>query len=324
MDVRLLVKAVGFFLLVLIGIPGNMYILLKFAVVRVMEKKLLPANIILMVLSLVNLLIVISRVIPQYLHAIGVENLLDDTKCKVFVYTYRVSRAMSICTTSLLSCHQCILIAPKVKLWASLKQKVTHNIWKIILIILLVNLVLYRTSLMYVHSKKNATTSPYTLHLVYCDTDYLNYINYITNGIVFASRDFLFVGMMAMASSYIVYTLLHHEKSIRGMRSSDKAHGKSVEYKASRAVILLVTLYVLLFGFDNSMWMYTLTLSNVKPDMNDVRIALACSYSAMSPVVIIATNPKLHIKQKFALWSRLLLFNHQRCTEKSIHVECVS
>uniref|UniRef100_A0A8C5MF00 Vomeronasal type-1 receptor n=1 Tax=Leptobrachium leishanense TaxID=445787 RepID=A0A8C5MF00_9ANUR len=315
--------SVGFFLLVLIGIPGNVYILLKFLIVRLIEKKLLPTNIILMVLSLSNLLIVISRVIPQYLHATGVENLLDDTKCKMFVYTYRVSRAMSICTTSLLSCHQCILIAPKIKLWIYLKQKVTQNVWKILLIILSANLIVYRTSLMYANSNNNATVSPYALRLVYCNTDYLNYINYISNGIVFAFRDFLFVGLMALASSYIVYTLICHERSIKGIRSSDKTEKRSVEYKASRSVIMLVTLYVLLYGFDNSMWIYTLTLSNVKPDMNDIRIALACSYSALSSIVMIATNPKLQHKTKMAFCNRFFLWNQQSYTEKNIQINCI-
>ncbi|KAM4795746.1 olfactory receptor class A-like protein 1 [Rhinophrynus dorsalis] len=293
MDIQLIIKAIGFILLAVIGIPGNLYILVKFAFIKIIEKKLLPANAILMVLALMNLLIVFSRIILQYLNAIGVENFLDDSKCKFFVYTYRVSRAMSICTTSLLSCHQCILIAPKTRVWFFLKQKVTQNILLITFAVLVINLILYRTSIMYAIVQKNSTTSPYKLRLVYCDMDYLTYNNYIVNGAIFASRDFIFVVLMTLASTYIVYVLVCHERSIKGKRSSDRAQGKSAEYKASRAVILLVILYVILFGFDNSMWIYTLTLSNVTPDMNEARIALACSYSALSPIVIIATNPKL-------------------------------
>ncbi|OCT94297.1 olfactory receptor class A-like protein 1 [Xenopus laevis] len=292
MNILLYFKAVGFFLMALIGIPGNVYILFKFAIIKVTEKKLLPTNTILMVLAFMNLLIVFSRIILQFLNAIGIENFMDDSKCKFFIYTYRVGRAMSICSTSLLSCYQCIIIAPQTRLWAYLKQKATQNVLLITTAILLVNLI-YRTSLMYAIVKKNSTTSPYTLHLVYCDMDFLTYEAYIINGAISACMDFLFVLLMTAASIYIVYVLLCHEKSIKGKRSTDRAPGKSVEYKASRAVIMLVLLYVLLFGFDNFMWMYTLTLSNVTPDMNDARIVLACSYSALSPIVIIATNPKL-------------------------------
>ncbi|MEE6493460.1 hypothetical protein FKM82_016850 [Ascaphus truei] len=324
MDPSLLVKATGFLLLVVIGIPGNVLILLQFTHIRIIEKKLLTINIILMVLALVNLFVVVSRVIPQSLNAIGLENLLDDTECKLVIYTYRVSRAMSICVTSLLSCQQCILIAPTTRLWAYLKQKVTQNVLVIIIVIMCINLVLHPFPIMYTHAKKNVTTSPYTLHLVYCDTDFLTYLNYIVNGALFSVRDFLFVGLMTLASSYIVYVLVCHEKSIKGIRSSDRDKRKSVEYKASRAVILLVVMYALLFGMDNCIWIYTLTLSNASPGMNEARIVLSCSYSALIPIVIIATNPKLQQIANILHRRKLLPWNHQEDSGSRIHVNCIN
>ncbi|XP_041437182.1 olfactory receptor class A-like protein 1 [Xenopus laevis] len=322
MNILLCVKAVGFILLAVIGIPGNVYILFKFTIIKVTEKKLLPTNTILMVLAFMNLLIVFSRIFLQFLNAIGVENFMDDSKCKFFVYTFRVSRAMSICTTSLLSCYQCIIIAPQTRLWAYLKQKVMQNVFLITTAVLLINLIIYHSTILYAIVRRNSTTSPYTLHLVYCDMDYLTYEIYITKGSIFASRDFLFVGLMTAASIYIVYVLLCHEKSIKGKRSTDRAPGKSVEYKASRAVIMLVLLYVLLFGFDNSMWIYTLTLSKVTPDMNDARIVLACSYSALSPIVIIATNPRLQQLLTF-LKRRMFFFCYRSSEEKDIQVNYI-
>ncbi|KAM8977197.1 olfactory receptor class A-like protein 1 [Pelodytes ibericus] len=293
MDPHLLFKAGGFIMLLVIGVPGNIFILFHFSCLRIIEKKLLPTNMILMVLSLVNLLVLLSRVIPQSLQAIGLENVLNDMECKLVIYTYRVSRAMSISVTSLLSFHQCILITPNTGIWSYLKQKLAHNLNAVMLMLWLVNITMYPYSSSIAKAKGNCTTSPYTLHVMYCDIDFSNYFSYILNGAFLASRDFIFVGLMTSASSYIVYLLLLHEKSVKGTRSSDKRKGRSVEYKASRAVILLVALYVVLFGLDNSMWVYTLTMSNVSSDMNDARILLACSYAALSPLVIIATNPKL-------------------------------
>ncbi|XP_056416128.1 olfactory receptor class A-like protein 1 [Hyla sarda] len=304
MDSRHL-KAFIFLLITVIGIPGNLYVILKFVLIRLVEKKLLPTNLILLVLAIANLLIVFSRVIPQSLFAVGLENLMSDASCKFSGYTYRVSRAMSICTTSLLSCHQCILIAPSTKIWIHLKQKVTQNTFIIILLILSMNLMLYRTSFLYANARKNFT-SPYTLHLVYCDTDFQTYVSYIANGIVFASGDFLFVAVMALASFYIVYVLLRHAKTVKGIRSSDKFQTKSIEHKASRAVVLLVACYVIFFGLDNIMWIYTLTLSNVKTDMNDARVVLTCAYSALSPIVTIVTNPKLQRRLYFGKKNHIL------------------
>ncbi|XP_071989606.1 olfactory receptor class A-like protein 1 [Engystomops pustulosus] len=295
----LLLKAIGFFLLVVIGIPGNMFILIQFTFIKIIEKKLLPTNTILTVLATANLLVILSRIIPQSLYAIGIEDLLDNADCKFVIYTYRVSRAMSICTTSLLSCHQCILISPSTKVWIYLKQKVSQNIMIIIIILCFVNLLMYPYSILNALARKNITTLPYALHLVYCDADFVTYTAYIINGTLYAFRDFIFVGLMALASIYILFTLLRHEKTVKGIRSSDKGKKRSMEYKASRAVILLVALYVVLFGLDNSMWIYTLTLSNVSPDMNDIRIFLASSYATLSPIVIIITNPKLKHSWKY-------------------------
>ncbi|XP_063301869.1 olfactory receptor class A-like protein 1 [Pelobates fuscus] len=324
MDTRLAFKATGFLLLLVIGVPGNIFILSQFTFLRIIEKKLPPANVILMVLSFVNLLVLLSRVIPQSLEAIGVENLLNDIECKLALYTYRVSRAMSISVTSLLSCHQCILITPNTGMWSCLKQRMISNINTIILILWFINIIMYPYSMSIARAKGNFTTSPYTLHVVYCNMDFLNYFSYILNGAFMASRDFIFVGLMTLASGYLVYVLLSHEKMIKNIRSSDRKKGRSVEYKASRAVILLVALYVVLFGMDNAMWIYTLTMSNVSPDINDARILLACSYSALSPLVIIATNSKLQQKMQRSPKNRSLHWTSSNSSQPEVHIYNVS
>ncbi|CAJ0966347.1 unnamed protein product [Ranitomeya imitator] len=164
---------------------------------------------------------------------------------------------------------------------------------------------MYSYSILNARARENVTSSPYTLHLVYCDADFLTYTAYIVNGTFYSIRDFIFVGLMVIASVYIVYTLLQHEKTVKGIRSSDRVKQRSTEYKASRAVILLVALYVILFGLDNAMWIYTLTLSDVSPDMNNIRIFLASSYATLSSLVMILTNPKLKHSWKYSYkkWS---------------------
>ncbi|XP_077155267.1 olfactory receptor class A-like protein 1 [Ranitomeya variabilis] len=317
LDIYLVIKAFGFFMMIVIGIPGNLLILLKFTFIRINEKKLLATNTILMTFVVMNLLIAISRIIPQFLHALGITNLMDDTRCQIFLYTYRVSRAMSICITSLLSCHQCILIAPSAKHWIYFKQKMTHNVLTIIIIILYCNLVIHYSALKYAQSNFNTTTSIYSLHLIYCDMDYQTYYTYIINGAIVVFRDFLFVGLMAIASSYIVYRLVHHGISIKGIHSSDRGQGRTAEYKASRAVIILVILYVALFGLENVTWIYTLTLTNVTTNMSEARIISSCSYSALSPIVIICSNPKLKQCSKYFQMRNLLSWKKQNIMERN-------
>ncbi|XP_056416130.1 olfactory receptor class A-like protein 1 [Hyla sarda] len=300
MEIHVILKAFGFLLLLIVGIPGNVFICLQLTYVRIVERKLLQINIILTVLCFFNFLVLFSRIIPQALNALGVEYLLNDTECKLVIYTYRVSRAMSICITSLLSWHQCILIAPIKQFWIFLKQKITQRTKVIILGFWIINLSTYPFFVLNANTRKNGTTSVYTLHLVYCDTDFLNYTSYVVNGFFYAIRDFLFVVAMTLASSYMVCVLFYHDRSMRRRMNLDRSQRRVAQYKASRAIILLVTLYVVLFGLDNSLWIYTLTLSDVSPNMNDIRIFLASSYAAFSPILIITTNPKLRLSWLFS------------------------
>ncbi|OCT94293.1 olfactory receptor class A-like protein 1 [Xenopus laevis] len=294
MAINAQLKAAGFLCLIIIGIPANISLILRFAHIGFLEKRLLPANIIRISLSFANLFVLISRIVPQALFSIGLKHLLNNQQCKLVIFTFRVSRAMSICITSFLSCHQCIIIAPATGKWINLKVMVSRFIPLILFLLLAMNMGIYHFSLLFGRATTNETLSPYTLRLVYCDVDFMNYSYYMLNGLLSTIREIIFVGLMTLSSMYMVYVLFLHGKSMKGKRSSDKGQRRTVEYKASRAVILLVIMYMALFGMDNSMWIYTLTMLNVDPDVNDTRVFLAASFTALSPIHIFATTPKLH------------------------------
>ncbi|XP_073398677.1 olfactory receptor class A-like protein 1 [Dendrobates tinctorius] len=296
MEIRLLLKAFGFILLLVLGIPGNIFILLKFACIKIAEKKLLPANIILLAIIFSNIVVIFSRVLPQALAGVGVEHLLDDIQCKFVLASFRISRAMSICGTSFLSIYQCTLIAPMNKCWSRCKLIITQYVKFIIAILFGINLSIYCVSFYFTNVKTNTTSSPYTLQLVYCISDFKTYDSFITYGAIVTIREIISLALLTLSSSYIVYVLLQHAKSIRGKRSSDRGQNKSVEHKASRSVILLVAMYVLLYGMDNTIWVYSLSMTKVDPEIHELRVFLSTSYSALSPFLLIATNPKLHQK----------------------------
>ncbi|KAM4795749.1 olfactory receptor class A-like protein 1 [Rhinophrynus dorsalis] len=293
LDQRLIFKAVGFFSLIIIGVPSNVIILVTFIHVRITEKKLLPSNAILTMLALVNLLVIISKGIPQAIHSVGVRNIFNDSECKIISFTYRICRGMTICVTCFLSCNQCIILAPPSNMWLILKQRIQTNLSWTMLLLWCINIAIYPSCLLHVRAIANYTTSKYTLHLEFCNHDFMTFASYVANGIAIAVRDFFFVGTMTLASCYIVFILHRHGKQVQGIRSSDRNPGKSTEYKASRAVVLLVTIYVALFGLDSCIWIYTLTVSRVSPAISDARVFFGTLYAALSPIVIIKTNKKI-------------------------------
>ncbi|XP_056416132.1 olfactory receptor class A-like protein 1 [Hyla sarda] len=317
LELRLIFKAVGFFSLIIIGIPSNVIILAIFTQVRITEKKLLPSNTVLTMLALVNLLVIFSKGFPQAIHSIGIRNILNDFECKFISFTYRICRGMTICVTCLLSCNQCIILAPPTKTWLYLKQKVPNNITWIMMLLWCINGAIYPSCFIHVRAKGNYTTSKYTLHLEFCNHDFMSFISYVVNGIAIALRDFFFVGMMTLASCYIVFVLYQHGKQVQGMRSSDKTNRKTMEYKASRAVVLLVTIYVALFGIDSCIWIYTLTVSEVSPVISDARVFFGTLYTALSPIVILKTNKKLKTVLLCNTTKGLLLFSDSSMNDTS-------
>ncbi|XP_056413922.1 olfactory receptor class A-like protein 1 [Hyla sarda] len=303
MEIRLLVKTFAFILLIVLGIPGNVFILLKFACIKIVEKKLLPANIIILVLILSNITVIFSRVLPQALAGVGVEHLLNDLQCKFVFWSFRLSRAMSICGTSFLSIYQCTRIAQVNTFWSIFRPVITQNVTTIIALLFGINLSIYCVAFYFTNARGNTTTSPYTLQLVYCTSDFKTYESFIVYGSILIIRDIISLVLMALSSSYIVYVLIQHAKSIHGKRSSDRGQNTTIEHKASRSVILLVIMYVLLYGMDNTIWIYSLSMTKVDPEINEIRVLFATSYSALNPFIFIATNPKLQQKIS-SIWKK--------------------
>ncbi|MBN3297420.1 VN1R1 protein, partial [Amia calva] len=312
MEVRLVLKAAGFICLDVVGIPGNLTVLLFFCYLRLSDGRLLPNDLILSKLAFVNLVVVLCRGIPQALTALGIRNLFGDNGCKVIIFIYRIGRAMSICITSLLSCYQCIVIAPGSTRWMVLKQRFPKCIPQIILLLYGLNITVCPAAFLYPLAVPNSTIPEYTLNLEFCIVVFPGFKSYIANGVMFSIRDFAFVGIMVSAGFYIVLILYRHTNQMRGMHGSDRNQRKTAE--ASKSVLMLVAMYAILFGLDNVLWVYTLCVSRVHPAVSDTRVFFASCYFALSPVFIIATN------KKFA--ARLNCFSHGR-EEKSSTTETI-
>ncbi|XP_043932199.1 olfactory receptor class A-like protein 1 [Protopterus annectens] len=81
MDLHFMLKAIGFILLIIIGIPGNLTILTLFAYIRISSKKLLPVDLIIINLAFVNLITILVESIPQLLTALEFHRLFNNEGC---------------------------------------------------------------------------------------------------------------------------------------------------------------------------------------------------------------------------------------------------
>uniref|UniRef100_A0A8C4STX8 Vomeronasal type-1 receptor n=1 Tax=Erpetoichthys calabaricus TaxID=27687 RepID=A0A8C4STX8_ERPCA len=232
-------------------------------------RKLMTADIILCHLALVNLLVAFVRSIPQTLAAFGYQNLFDDLGCKLSLLCFRILRGLSISLTCLLSTYQAVLIAPaSSKLLAPLKHRIPKYLPHIFLCLYVFCSITSVHTILYAVSKLvNNTIPPYTFNLDYCFVRYTDYSAYLGTGFTNFLRDFIFIVLMAVMSAYILILLYRHSQKVKHIRSSDRGHsGARAETRASQVVVTLVILYVIFFGVDNAIWLYSLSTVRKKTD----------------------------------------------------------
>ncbi|KAL4622488.1 vomeronasal type-1 receptor 4-like [Arapaima gigas] len=288
-EVRLMLKAAGFICLVAIGLPANLSVLLLFCRLRLSRGHLPPNDFILGNLAIVNLAVLLCRGIPQTLAALGLRHFFDDCGCKMVILGYRLGRAMSICVTALLGCYQSVTIAPSTPPWNTLKRWIPAHLPHAIIFLYGINIFDSYGAISYPQAPPaNGTIPEYTLNLEFCIVVYPSPLTYVVNGVILTFRDVFFVGVMLLAAVYMLLVLYRHQQQVRGLKGASKASAG-----ASQAVLLLVCTYVVLFGVENALWGYTLSLSRVTPAISDARVFFASCYSALCPVLIIATNRRL-------------------------------
>ncbi|CDQ77691.1 unnamed protein product [Oncorhynchus mykiss] len=265
LDLCVTIKGVSFLLQTGLGFLGNTLVLLAYTQVVYSEYRLQPVDIILCHLAFVDLLLLLTRCVPQTMTVFGLRDLLNDPGCKVVIYTYRITRALSVCITCMLSVFQAVTIAPA-----------------------------GGPSPLFSIAPRNGTVPAFTLNLGFCHVDFRDRLFYKINGVVVSTRDFVFVGLMLWSSGYILLLLHRHSRQVRSIRRSSQGGG--AETRAAKTVITLVVLYVVFFGIDNIIWIYMLTVDKVSPVVADMKIFFSSCYACLSPFFIISSNKKVKSK----------------------------
>ncbi|XP_043928689.1 olfactory receptor class A-like protein 1 [Protopterus annectens] len=299
MDAYGLMKGIIFLILTIIGIFGNV-IIIYFYGTFCLKEKVKTSELITGKLAWANLISVLTRGLPRSLFVFGLQNLFNDIGCKLVVFASRLSRAMSLCLTCLLSCFQCAVLLSSNHNWASVKIKLQKFLPHIFALLLLMNSLVYVSRTMCSVSGRNSSHLPYTSDLGYCLIIFPDKVSLQANGFASFTRDMVFVIFMAMASAKMLLVLYWHGKRVQGMRSSDNNQESRMESKAAKTISTLVGLYIFFFGVDSTIWLYQATVSDeVHVIVTDVRTFFSVCYSSVFPIVIIISNTKVKTKLKY-------------------------
>lgn len=288
------VRGMLYLSLTVVGVPGNAAVILAFLLLLYQENRLLPADAIVLHLACVNLLVVGVRCLLETLASFRLANIFGDLGCKAVIFIYRTTRALSIWLTFVLSAYQCLSIAPPGSRWASARALVAHYLGFVFLFLWLLNTCMSSAAILFSFGTQNdSSLVNHGINVQFCYVHFPSKLFKEANGAGQVGRDVVPMALMTLASLIILVFLYKHSQQVKGLRSSSSG---GAEQRAAKAVVALVTLYVVLYGVDNGLWVYTLTVRKTMRSslISDLRIFFSSLYAALSPVVIIVSNRKVN------------------------------
>ncbi|NP_001240432.1 vomeronasal 1 receptor ornAnaV1R3111 [Ornithorhynchus anatinus] len=282
-----------------IGVSVNGFLLLFYSCKFCASHKLSSSDLILAHLALGNTIIFLTGGILETVSAWGLRNFLDDVGCKILMYLYRVARGLAICTTCLLSIFQAITISPSNSWWAGVKTKLPRCLLPFCLLSWIFNMLIDIDILMNTTGPKNRSSVQIPLYLKYCSSISISAKATLMIAIVHSLWDLFFVGLMSMASGYMVFVLARHHRRVQHLHQPSSSPRAMPEVRAAKRVIALVMLYVLLYGRQTVMLSIILNMKEKSLLLVNSHMVLAFTFSAVSPFLVIHSDKRVK-----TLWKR--------------------
>ncbi|XP_051050576.1 vomeronasal type-1 receptor 4-like [Phodopus roborovskii] len=280
------IKELIFFFMTMVGTLGNISVSMNymFSWWGGPEKK--PIHLILIHLAFANIIILLEKGLPKAMAALGLHNFLDDIGCKILIYMGRVARGVSICTSSLLTVVQAIIISPRASGWRRLKPKSAWHILPFFSFFWMLNALI---SMNLIHSITSASLniSYFKSEEIYC---YFVPESWSTRWIfltLMILRDAVFQGAMGGASGYMVLLLHKHHQHVFYLQKSKLLYRTPPELRAAQSVLLLMLCFLFFYWMDCAFSLIlSLSLGN-NFLMTNVQQFLALGYATFSPLVLI-------------------------------------
>uniref|UniRef100_A0A8C9I5C0 Vomeronasal type-1 receptor n=1 Tax=Piliocolobus tephrosceles TaxID=591936 RepID=A0A8C9I5C0_9PRIM len=217
----------------------------------------------------------------------------NDFKCKSLFYINRVMRGLSICTTCLLSVHQASTIRPSNCWLARFKHKFTNNIVSVIFLFCPLNFSLCSSIILFTVASSNMCHTNLLQVIKYCS---LSPMNSIIRAVFFTltiSRNFFLVGITLLSSVYMVIILSRHQRRSQHLHSTNLSPRSSLEKKATQTILLLVSLFVVMYLVDLLISSASTLLWTYNPVILNVQNLVVSVYATVAPLVQISSDKRI-------------------------------
>ncbi|XP_062033628.1 vomeronasal type-1 receptor 4-like [Lepus europaeus] len=286
--------AVGiiFSLQTLVGILGNVSLLLHYLILYFTGCKCRSTDLFIKHLTVANVLVILSRGVPHTMAALGMKHFLDDIRCKLVFYVHRVSRDVSIGSTCLLSVFQAITISPRHSRWMELKVKAPKYVGPSNILCWILNMALNAVVPVYMTSNrsgKNLTQKNY----IYCSArTEEKTANSLYVALVFF-RDALHLVLMLGASCSMLSILYRHKQEVQYIHRNNLSPSSSPESRAMQSILVLVSIFASLCTLSFIFHVCSAVLRNPSVWLMNTSVLIAGSFPTVSPYVLMSYDSRI-------------------------------
>ncbi|NP_001160305.1 vomeronasal 1 receptor monDomV1R1286 [Monodelphis domestica] len=290
-----LIFGLAFFFQCVIGVVGNSLLLILYGYIafkKPQEKK--PMDLILAHLTVANIATLFTRGIPEIMFCFGMRSILNDLGCKVVLYIYRIFRGLSVCTTSLLSMFQAIIISPNNSVWARIKVKTPKYILHCFLCVWVANALINIRVIEATEAIKNDNISRYNyiahFYMVRAPNENKSAVAFL---FALTLHDFIFHFLMGLSSTYMVLLLYRHSKQVQHIYSNSNSSRSFPEIKVTQTILLLVSCFVLFYWINNCCTLYVSFHFEKKVEVETIGAFFGGCYPALSPLLLIGSDSRI-------------------------------
>ncbi|XP_048205258.1 vomeronasal type-1 receptor 4-like [Perognathus longimembris pacificus] len=286
-----LLTALLFLLLTGLGILGNMSVFVNYVHSSGGGIEKNCAQLILIHLVLTNTMLLLTKGLPKTIAAFRLNYFLSIMGCRITLYLERVSRGLSICTSSLLTVVQASTISPRASVWRRLKPRSAWHVLLLLLFFWILNCFI-SMSLLNIIIITDMNSSHFSSDH-YCSTQPGNLkINNIFVTFM-AVRDAVSPIIMAVASGYMVFLLHKHHQHVLYLRNSKLLYKTPPEMKAAQSILLLMLSFLFFYLTDCLLSLYLIVASEPISILARVQELATLGYPFLSPFVLIHRDEHL-------------------------------
>nr|NP_001240454.1 vomeronasal 1 receptor ornAnaV1R3133 [Ornithorhynchus anatinus] len=278
-------QGVSFLSQTAVGIQGNSLLITLYLTSFLLGSKLKPTDLTIIHLALIHTMMLLTRWIIMASGMLVLQLVQNDAECKLFTYAYRLTWALSICTTSLLSAVQAITISPSTSFLFQLKVQIPFVIHSILAILWNPNSLINTYLLFQMFAFPNITNTDTNCYLVRIST--------LLQGPILtfmALRDILILGLMSCCSGYMVLLLHQHRHQIQHLHSPSQAPETSPERRATQTIVLLVSCFVVFYCGDLVFSLFLGTSMKNNGALSNAAMFVASGYATVSPFVLLTCD----------------------------------